>query len=179
MQLKRKIPSNCDLSCGSWSLGVSESLFIQVKTLLKNSPEDLKTMLARDISRHHKTIPFLVFDILICQSHTIMLLKNKNIVLRVDCFFYKATAWIIMTSDELWPNILICRCCHGFAKLSAVTISLKLSSTTISTSAKISNIKYILRRHLQQLGSHQESLNNISQSARDSPWDIPFWKVVH
>ena len=83
---ERKIPSNCDLSCGSWSLGVSESLFIQVKTLLKNWPEDLETMLARDISRHHKTIPFLVFDILICQSHIIMLLKNKNIVLRVDCF---------------------------------------------------------------------------------------------
>ena len=174
MQLKRKIPSNCDLSCGSWSLGVSESLFIQVKTLLKNWPEDLETMLARDISRHHKTIPFLVFDILICQSHIIKLLKNKNIVLRVDCFLQSNC---LNNYDKRWTVaklfwsvavVMVLPSCHYYLE-AIVNNNINISQ----------DIKYILRRHLQQLGSHQESLNNTSQSARDSPWDIPFWKVVH
>ena len=101
VQLKRKIPSNCDLSCGSWSLGVSESLVIQVKKLLKNWPEDLETMLVRGISCHHKTIPFLVFDIFICQSHIIMLLEKHCpeswliFFLQSNCLKNNDNQWIV------------------------------------------------------------------------------------
>ena len=130
-------------------------------------------MLVRGISCHHKTIPFLVFDIFICQSHIIMLLE-KHCPESWLIFFTKQLPEKLWQTMNCGQTVLICRCCHlPSCQLSLLACNYRQKQYQHQQKYQISNMSWDGIFNSQ---GHINGVSTTSVNQSDSPWDTPFWK---